>query len=120
MPFPSYSEYIDQITTALDQYQHLQPVKKPNGDLYYSTGNFGVVIKMIDPDTQQFYGIKCFTREKTNLLKRYKEIANYIKANPSKYIIPIEFLEKELYIDSSITDENEFPALIMPWIEGIH
>jgi serine/threonine protein kinase len=119
MPFPSYSEYIDQITTALDQYQHLQPVKKSNGDLYYSTGNFGVVIKMIDPKTQKYYAIKCFTREKTNLLKRYKEIANYIQANPSEYIIPIEFLEKELYIDSSITDENEFPALIMPWIEGI-
>jgi Leucine-rich repeat (LRR) protein len=118
MPYPSYTEYLDQIEGALDQYQHLKATRKPNGDKYFSTGNFGIVIQMEDPSNHQLYAIKCFTRERPELIARYQAISNYLSSNPHKYLVPLEFLEKELFIDSSLTAQNEFPALVMPWAKG--
>ena len=118
MPYPSYTEYLDQIEGALDQYQHLKATRKPNGDKYFSTGNFGIVIQMEDPSNHQLYAIKCFTRERPELIARYQAISSYLSKNPHKYLVPLEFLEKELFIDSSLTAQNEFPALVMPWAKG--
>jgi serine/threonine protein kinase len=119
MLYPSYTEYIDQISAALDKYVHLQVVQKADGEPFYYTGNFSIVFKMQDEATQKYYAVKCFTRGHAQLITQYQQISKCLGAISSPHLLSFEFLEKELFIDSKQTTDNEFACVVMEWAEGI-
>ena len=120
MQYPLISEYLAAIRDAhdnLDKLSHLVPVLDNYGDPYRSSGAFAVVFKMIDEQTGKCYALKCFTEEQEGRAEAYRQIAEELEFVASPYITFVKYLEKELFVDSNC-DDNEFPVLLMDWIEG--
>lgn len=120
MQYPLISEYLAAIREAkdnLDKLSHLVPVMDKYGEPYRSSGAFAVVFKMKDEQTGKCYALKCFTEEQEGRAEAYSKIAEELEFVDSSYITSVKYLEKELFVDSNCEDE-EFPVLLMDWIEG--
>lgn len=120
MQYPLISEYLAAIREAhdnLDKLSHLVPVLDKYGEPYRSSGAFAVVFKMKDEQTGKCYALKCFTEEQEGRAEAYHKIAEELEFVDSSYITSVKYLEKELFVDSNCEDE-EFPVLLMDWIEG--
>ena len=120
MQYPLISEYLAAIRDAhdnLDKLSHLVPVLDNYGEPYRSSGAFAVVFKMIDEQTGKCYALKCFTEEQEGRAEAYRQVAEELEFVASPYITSVKYLEKELFVDSNCED-NEFPVLLMDWIEG--
>ena len=120
MQYPLISEYLAAIRDAhdnLDKLSHLVPVLDKYGEPYRSSGAFAVVFKMKDEQTGKYYALKCFTEEQEGRAEAYHQIAEELEFVDSPYITSVKYLEKELFVDSNCEDE-EFPVLLMDWIEG--
>ena len=120
MQYPLISEYLAAIREAkdnLDTLSHLVPVLDKYGEPYRSSGAFAVVFKMKDEQTGKCYALKCFTEEQEGRAEAYRQIAEELEFVDSPYITSVKYLEKELFVDSNCEDE-EFPVLLMDWIEG--
>ena len=120
MQYPLISEYLAAIRDAhdnLDKLSHLVPVLDNYGEPYRSSGAFAVVFKMKDEQTGKCYALKCFTEEQEGRAEAYRKIAEELEFVDSPYITSVKYLEKELFVDSNCEDE-EFPVLLMDWIEG--
>ena len=120
MQYPLISEYLAAIREAndnLDTLSHLEPVLDKNGEPYRSSGAFAVVFKMKDEQMGKCYALKCFTEEQDGRAEAYRQIAEELEFVDSPYITSVKYLEKELFVDSNCEDE-EFPVLLMDWIEG--
>ena len=120
MQYPLISEYLAAIRDAhdnLDKLRHLVPVLDNYGEPYRSSGAFAVVFKMKDEQTGKCYALKCFTEEQEGRAEAYRQIAEELEFVDSPYITSVKYLEKELFVDSNCED-NEFPVLLMDWIEG--
>lgn len=121
MQYPLISEYISAIKDAEDNFAtltNLRPVLDNAGVPVMSSGNFAVVFKMTDG--KKNYALKCFTRDVEGRAEAYKKISGAIVSmEPNPYMISVSYLEKELFVDTSQTDETEFPVLLMDWIEGV-
>ena len=120
MQYPLISEYLAAIRDAhdnLDKLSHLVPVLDNYGDPYRSSGAFAVVFKMKDEQTGKCYALKCFTEEQEGRAEAYRQIAEELEFVDLPYITSVKYMEKELFVDSNCED-NEFPVLLMDWIEG--
>ena len=120
MQYPLISEYLAAIREAndnLDKLSHLVPVLDKYGEPYRSSGAFAVVFMMKDEQTGKCYALKCFTEEQEGRAEAYRQIAEELEFVDSPYITSVKYLEKELFVDSNCEDE-EFPVLLMDWIEG--
>ena len=120
MQYPLISEYLASIRDAhdnLEKLSHLVPVLDNYGEPYRSSGAFAVVFKMKDEQTGKCYALKCFTEEQEGRAEAYRQIAEELEFVDSTYITYVKYLEKELFVDSNCEDE-EFPVLLMDWIEG--
>ncbi len=120
MQYPLISEYLAAIRDAddnLDKLSHLVPVLDKYGEPYRSSGAFAVVFKMKDEQTGKCYALKCFSEEQEGRAEAYRQIAEELEFVDSSYITSVKYLEKELFVDSNCEDE-EFPVLLMDWIEG--
>ena len=120
MQYPLISEYLAAIREAkdnLDKLSHLMPVLDKYGEPYRSSGAFAVVFKMKDEQTGKCYALKCFTEEQEGRAKAYHKIVEELEFVDSPYITSVKYLEKEIFVDSNCEDE-EFPVLLMDWIEG--
>ena len=120
MQYPLISEYLAAIREAkdnLDKLSHLVPVLDKYGEPYRSSGAFAVVFKMKDEQTGKCYALKCFTEEQVGRAEAYRKIAEELEFVDSPYITSVKYLEKELFVDSNCEGE-EFPVLLMDWIEG--
>ena len=120
MQYPLISEYLTAIREGhdnLDKLSHLVPVLDKYGEPYRSSGAFAVVFKMKDEQTGKYYALKCFTEEQEGRAEAYRQIAEELEFVDSSYITSVKYLEKELFVDSNCEDE-EFPVLMMDWIEG--
>ncbi|MBM0145080.1 Sel1-like repeat-containing protein kinase family protein [Segatella copri] len=120
MQYPLISEYVRAIQDAsnnLDQLAHLVPVLDDHGEPYRSSGAFAVVFKMKDEQTGKCYALKCFTEEQEGRAEAYRQIADELEFVDSSYITSVKYLEKEIFVDSSC-EEDEFPVLLMDWIDG--
>lgn len=121
MNYPLISEYIEAIRSAEDNFSelnYLRPVCGEDGLPVMTSGNFAVVFKMEDKQCGKFYAVKCFTKEQEGRTEAYREIAKELKDVDSPYLVPIQFLEKELFVDTEQTNETEFPVLLMDWVDG--
>ena len=120
MQYPLISEYVRAIQDAssnLDKLAHLVPVQDDHGEPYRSSGAFAVVFKMKDELTGKCYALKCFTEEQEGRAEAYRQIADELEFVDSSYITSVKYLEKEIFVDSSC-EEDEFPVLLMDWIDG--
>lgn len=120
MQYPLISEYLAAIREAkdnLDTLSHLVPVLDKYGEPYRSSGAFAVVFKMKDEQTGKCYALKCFTEEQEGRAEAYRKIAEELEFVDSPYITSVKYLEKEMFVDSNCENE-EFPVLLMDWIEG--
>ena len=120
MQYPLISEYVRAIQDAsnnLDKLAHLVPVQDDHGEPYRSSGAFAVVFKMKDEQTGKCYALKCFTEEQEGRAEAYRQIADELEFVDSSYIISVKYLDKEIFVDSSC-EEDEFPVLLMDWIDG--
>ena len=120
MQYPLISEYFRAIQDAssnLDKLAHLVPVLDDHGEPYRSSGAFAVVFKMKDEQTGKCYALKCFTEEQEGRAEAYRQIADELEFVDSSYITSVKYLDKEIFVDSSC-EEDEFPVLLMDWIDG--
>ena len=120
MQYPLISEYVRAIQDAsnnLDELTHLVPVQDDHGEPYRSSGAFAVVFKMKDEQTGKCYALKCFTEEQEGRAEAYRQIADELEFVDSSYITSVKYLDKEIFVDSSC-EEDEFPVLLMDWIDG--
>ena len=118
--YPLISEYVRAIQDAssnLDKLAHLVPVLDDHGEPYRSSGAFAVVFKMKDEHTGKCYALKCFTEEQEGRAEAYRQIADELDMVDSPYITSVKYMEKELFVDSQC-EEDEFPVLLMDWVEG--
>ena len=120
MQYPLISEYVKAIQDAgdnLDKLSYLTPVLDDHGEPYRSSGAFAVVFKMLDKSTGKYYALKCFTEEQEGRADAYRQIADELGMVDSLYITSVKYMEKELFVDSQC-EENEFPVLLMDWVDG--
>lgn len=120
MQYPLISEYVRAIQDAsnnLDELAHLVPVQDDHGEPYRSSGAFAVVFKMKDEQTGKCYALKCFTEEQEGRAEAYRQIADELEFVDSSYVTSVKYLDKEIFVDSSC-EEDEFPVLLMDWIDG--
>ena len=121
MQYPLLSEYVSAITHAsenLDQLKHLEVVQDEHGEPYRSSGAFAVVFKMRDPHTGQLYALKCFTEEQEGRAEAYRKIEEELEVAGTTYFTSMRYYERELFVDSSVSSESEFPVLLMDWVDG--
>lgn len=121
MNYPLISDYIEAIKAAEDNFDkltNLRPVLTDDGLPVMTGGNFAVVFKMKDIETGKIYALKCFTRDQEGREEAYHLIVEELKDVESPYLISIQYLDKELFVDSDQTTETEFPVLLMDWVEG--
>ena len=121
MNYPLISEYIEAIKSAEDNFEelsYLRPILGDDGLPMMTSGNFAVVFKMQDEQSGKLYAVKCFTKEQEGRNEAYQEIAKELKDVSSPFLVSIQYLEKELFVDTEQTAETEFPILLMDWVEG--
>ena len=122
MQYPLISEYIEAIRYAEDNFDklsNLRPVLDDNGNPIMSSGNFAVVFKMKDIETNKLYAVKCFIREQEERQERYREIIKVLDEIKSSYFVSAQYYDNELFVDTTQDDETEFPVLVMDWVDGI-
>ena len=121
MNYPLISEYIKAIKSAEDNFQeltNLRPVLGDDGQPVMTSGNFAVVFKMQDIETDKIYALKCFTKEQEGRAETYNQIADALKNVDSPYLVSLHYLDKELFVDTDQTADAEFPVLLMDWVDG--
>ena len=122
MNYPLISDYVSSILSAEDNFKeltNLRPELDEEGQPIMSSGNFAVVFKMKDEQTGKLYAVKCFLKEQEGRKESYKLIEEELECISSNYLTPIRYMEDELFVDSSNTEETEFPVLLMDWVEGM-
>ena len=121
MQYPLISEYIEAIRLAADNFDklsHLQPVLDGNGTPMMSSGNFAVVFKMYDPQAHKDVAVKCFLKEQEGRAESYQLIAQELAYTSSSFLTPFRYLDKEFFVESQSTNDEEFPVVLMDWVEG--
>ena len=121
MEYPLISEYREAILSAEDNFNELaslRPVLDSHGDPVMSSGNFAVVFKMRDENDGKLYAVKCFIKDQEGRDESYRKIADELETVSSSYILPLRYLEKELFVDTGQCDQEEFPVVVMEWVDG--
>ncbi len=126
--WPSQSDYSRamqnlEFSISKDRVEILSSKVVPNpyvnmpGNVVYSSGNYGTVFKL--ENGQSAHALKCFTRSKPDLSKRYYLISKAIsRFNDGSTFASFSYLPKTLR-----TLKNPavyFPALLMEWIDGVN
>ena len=120
MQYPLISEYIEAILSSednLDKLSNLRPILDEYDNPIMSSGNFAVVFKMSDGEKN--YAIKCFLKEQKGRKEEYNQICDYMSGIHKKHFVSTSYYEKELFVDTNQTEENEFPVLLMDWVDGL-
>ena len=122
MQYPLISEYVDAIRLAEDNFdklRNLRPVLDYNGNPIMSSGNFAVVFKMKDVNTGKLYAIKCFIKEQEGRKEAYQQIVDELEFVQSTYLAKVKYYDNELFVDTQNSNSNEFPVLLMDWVDGV-
>ncbi|MCI7426108.1 MAG: leucine-rich repeat protein, partial [Prevotella sp.] len=122
MNYPLISEYIESIKHSEDNFNvlsTLRPVYDEAGKIVMSSGNFAVVFKMKDESSGKLYAVKCFLREQEGRDIAYQQITDELEYVSSNYLCSIKYFQKELFVDSTVSSDTEFPVLLMDWVEGV-
>ena len=122
MKYPLISEYIESIKHSEDNFNvlsTLRPVYDEAGEIVMSSGNFAVVFKMKDESSGKLYAVKCFLKEQEGRDIAYQQITDELEYASSTYLCSIKYFQNELFVDSTVSSDTEFPVLLMDWVEGV-
>ena len=122
MNYPLISEYLESIKHSEDKFNvlsTLRPVYDEAGEIVMSSGNFAVVFKMKDESSGKLYAVKCFLKEQEGRDIAYQQITDELEYVSSNYLCSIKYFQKELFVDSTVSSDTEFPVLLMDWVEGV-
>ena len=120
MNYPSISDYIEALRDAEDSLSELKDLRlvyDDQGHPIMSSGNFAVVFKMQAP-TGEYHALKCFLRDQEERSERYRMIAEELQYVQSTYLVKFRYLESELFVDVPNTGGEEYPVLLMDWVDG--
>ena len=101
-----------------DKLRNLRPVTDDNGNPVMTSGNFAVVFKMRDEKNDKLYAVKCFLKDHPNRAENYRMIAEEPEFVSSSFLTKFQYLDNELFVNSANADVEEFPVLLMDWVEG--
>lgn len=121
MNYPSISDYIEALRDAEDSLSELKDLRlvyDGQGHPIMSSGNFAVVFKMQAP-TGEYHALKCFLRDQEERSERYRLITEELQYVQSTYLVKFRYLESELFVDVPNTGGEEYPVLLMDWVDGI-
>ena len=121
MTYPLISEYVEAVSNAEDNFdklRNLRPVTDDNGNPVMTSGNFAVVFKMRDEKNDKLYAVKCFLKDQPNRAENYRMIAEELEYVSSSFLTKFQYLDNELFVDAAHADGEEFPVLLMDWVEG--
>ena len=121
MTYPLISEYVEAVRNAEDNFdklRDLRPVTDGNGNPVMTGGGFAVVFKMRDEKKDKLYAVKCFLKDQQNRAENYRMIAEELEFVSSSFLTKFQYLDNELFVDSANADGDEFPVLLMDWVEG--
>ena len=121
MTYPLISEYVEAVRNAEDNFdklRNLRPVTDGNGNPVMTSGNFAVVFKMRDEKNDKLYAVKCFLKDQPNRAENYRMIAEELEYVSSSFLTKFQYLDNELFVDADHADGEEFPVLLMDWVEG--
>ena len=121
MNYPSISDYIEALRDAEDSLSELKDLRlvcDDQGHPIMSSGNFAVVFKMQAP-TGEYHALKCFLRDQEERSERYRIIAEELQYVQSTYLVKFRYLESELFVDVPNTGGEEYPVLLMDWVDGV-
>ncbi|MBF1382164.1 Sel1-like repeat-containing protein kinase family protein [Porphyromonas sp.] len=121
MNYPSISDYIEALRDAEDSLSELKDLRlvyDDQGHPIMSSGNFAVVFKMQTP-RGQYHALKCFLRDQEERSERYRLITEELQYVQSTYLVKFRYLESELFVDVPNTGGEEYPVLLMDWVDGI-
>ena len=121
MTYPLISEYVEAVRNAEDNFdklRNLRPVTDDNGNPVMTNGNLAVVFKMRDEKNDKLYAVKCFLKDQPNRAENYRMIAEELEYVSSSFLTKFQYLDNELFVDSANADGEEFPVLLMDWVEG--
>ena len=121
MTYPLISEYVEAVRNAEDNFdklRNLRAVTDDNGNPVMTSGNFAVVFKMQDEKNDKLYAVKCFLKDQPNRAENYRMIAEELEFVSSSFLTKFQYLDNELFVDSANADGEEFPVLLMDWVEG--
>ena len=121
MTYPLISEYVESVRNAEDNFEklrNLRPVTDGNGDPVMTGGGFAVVFKMRDEKNDKLYAVKCFLKDQPNRAENYRMIAEELENVSSSFLTKFQYLDNELFVDAAHADGEEFPVLLMDWVEG--
>ena len=119
--YPLISEYVEAVRNAEDNFdklRNLRPVTDGNGNPVMTSGNFAVVFKMQDERNDKLYAVKCFLKDQPNRAENYRMIAEELDFVSSSFLTKFQYLDNELFVDAANVDGEEFPVLLMDWVEG--
>jgi hypothetical protein len=128
VPWPSQSDYSRamqnlEFSIFKERAEILSSKVVPNpyvnmqGNVVYSSGNYGTVFKL--QNGQSAYALKCFTRSKPDLSKRYYLISKAIsRFNDGSTFASFSYLPKT--VRTLKNPSTYFPALLMEWIDGVN
>lgn len=122
MEYPLISEYREAILSAednLNELSSLRPVLDDYGNPVMSSGNFAVVFKMRDENDGKLYAVKCFIKDQDGRDEAYERIASYLHEKSSKYLVSISYYKYDLFVDTTQSNNSEYPIVVMDWVEGL-
>ena len=118
MNYPLITDYIDSIRFAEYNFAtltNLRPIfEKDDNPLYIIEGNC-IVFKMEDVVFKKNYWVKCFLLEQLGRKEWYDEICQSGLFFSKDYF----FLENELFVETDMTNNEEFPVFIYPCTENV-
>jgi eukaryotic-like serine/threonine-protein kinase len=118
-PTPLLTQYIQSVENAADCFKTLLPISPiiENGKPKFASGGFAIVFKMQGGDKKNL-AVKCFTSEQAERGRRFQKIQQFLKQNPMPFWIDFQYIESELWVNTTPQDGDEYDIVAMPWVEG--
>ncbi len=75
------------------------------------SGGFTTTYKLVNSHTS--WAVRCFTREISDLQRRYQSIGNFLSANNCDFLVEANFLQNGIRVNGSF-----HPIIKMRWLDG--
>jgi formylglycine-generating enzyme required for sulfatase activity len=122
MNYPSIEQYKDSIRLSehtLNFLKDYMPVFRSDGELWFSSGNFAVVFKLMNRTTGREIALKCFTRHQEGRKQNFQKIRECLNNYPSEYLVDYQYHDEELWVETGHEEGAEIPVLAMDWVNGL-
>lgn len=119
MAWPTAAEYGEAIQNLLLTFDDSDiRAGQPSLDLFGlpkpRVGNFSVVFEVRSQVADQKWAVKCFTKHKSGLQERYREIDLHLQQHPLPFMVGFRYVP-----DGVLVRGQRYAFLKMEWVEGL-